>query len=215
MPTLPLVLLLLARPAGAQLDVPAAHWAHTAVSDVVSRGVMQAPGGKFQGSRPVTRRELAGDLMRFAQSLQRGDWPKTGVRSVREPAAGDPSRPITRYELAGVLSRMARYAAQGLPRFAGKAYLQSEALPPRPRIQVPRTDPAYPAVAYLVQNRMAFASSIVLQPSNQPVTAKQASMAVAQVIVGVDDLLTDEPQNREDLGPPPGARGRSAPRRAQ
>src|SRR5205823_1678403 len=40
-------------------DVPANHWAGSAIRKSVAMGLMAAPGGKFQPDRPVTRAELA------------------------------------------------------------------------------------------------------------------------------------------------------------
>ncbi len=189
--------------APAPADVPSTHWAARAVQDVVSRGVMAAPGGKFQGSRYVTRRELAVTVERLARSLQRGSWSASSARPVPESANVSLTGPVTRYDLAAAISRLASLAARGLPRDTGKAYFLSEALPPRSTVRVPKSDPAYSAIAFLAANRMAFPPSVLLAPSNQPVTGAQVSLALAQMIAGLNDRLTDEPQDREEIAPPP------------
>ena len=193
-------------------DVPATHWARAAVLEVVSRGVMNAPGGKFHGGDKVNRRELAITLAAFARSLEKGHWPKTPVRPVKKlQGAASLSESVTRYQLAAVLSRAARYVGQGIPKATGKTFGESEALPPKAKVSVPRSDPAFEAVTYLAQNRMAFGNSVALQPGPQPVTGAELADALSIMIVGLDDRLTDEPQNREDLGPPPSERRQGAP----
>ncbi|MGC8666780.1 MAG: S-layer homology domain-containing protein [Chthonomonadales bacterium] len=189
-------------------DVPGSHWARAAVADVVSRGVMTAPGGKFRGAQLVTRRELAITLAALARSLLAGRWPKDSAIPLR-PSGGfaqSPSGPVTRYTLAAVISKVARYVAAGLPADRHKVFYGSLIFPSRPKILVPKSDPAYSAVAYLVDGRMAFPPSIVLKPGPQPVTGREVSQALVIMIAGLTDRLTDEPQNREDLGPPPSKR---------
>ena len=204
------LLLIVGAPAAAQVtDVPAGHWAKAAVSEVVARGVMKAPGGRFNGGATVTRRELTTTLAAFGRSLESGPWAASGAKPVKQAHRDrklSDSRPISRYELAAVLSRAAAYIGQGLPRPAGKVFGASEALPDKPKVTLAKTDPAYSAVTYLVDRRMAFGESVVLKPGNQPVKPAELATAVAIVIVGLTDRLTDEPQNREDLGEPPSHR---------
>ena len=187
-------------------DVPASHWARTVVREVISRGVMEAPKGRFEGARKVTRRELAITLAALARSLEQGKWTGTNAPALKRDidATKPAAQSVTRYELAAVIGKVARYAAKGLPRATGKAYPPSEALPAEaPKIAVAKSDPAYESVAYLVKNRMAFAPSVALKPGSQPVTGKEVAQALAMMIIGLNDRLTDEPQNRDDLGPPP------------
>src|SRR5437588_13093736 len=40
-------------------DVPDNHWARAAIERSVDRKILDAPGGKFEPERPVTRAELA------------------------------------------------------------------------------------------------------------------------------------------------------------
>ncbi len=187
-------------------DVPAGHWAQGAVREIVSRGVMKAPGGVFGGAKTVTRRDLAITLAAFAAALAKGPWPGSGARPVRQ-AHRDKDltdiRPVSRYELAAVLSRTARYVEAGLPRPGKRPISSSEALPPKPKVTVTRSDPAFAAVTYLVNRGMAFKDSVVLKPGSQPVKPKELATAVGWVMIGLTDRVTDEPQNREEITPPP------------
>jgi len=203
------VLLLLSQVASASApltDVPAGHWALGAVKEVVARGVMKAPGGLFGGGKPVTRRELALTLAAYARALEKGPWPGTGATPVRQPYRDKDLtdvRPVSRYELAAVLRRAARFVEAGLPRPGKRPLSSSEAFPPRPKITVAKSDPAYPAVTYLVSRGMAFSDSVVLKPGSQPVKPKELATAVSWVMIGLTDRVTDEPQNREEITPPP------------
>lgn len=188
-------------------DVPRGHWAREAVAEVVQRGVMSAPGGRFDGLRKVTRTELAVTLANMARSLERGAWPKSSAKPPKPDGRSSDWRrqPVTRYELAALLARAARYAAAGLPKPSGKTFGRSEALPPPVTVKsVSKTHPAYASLTYLAKNRMVWPNSVLLQPGAQPVTGEQVVSALAQLIGGLNDRLTDEPQNRQDLGPPPG-----------
>lgn len=195
-------------PATGLVDVPKGHWARAAVVDVVSRNVMAAPNGRFQGNRLVTRRELAITVAALARSLLAGKWTADRPVPLRrsEGFAEAPAGNVTRYTLAAVIARLAPCVAAGLPADRSRKYYGSLIFPKRPTIQVPRSDPAYNAVAYLVAGRMAFPPSVVLKPGPQPVTGRELSQALVMMIAGLTDRLTDEPQNREDLGPPPSKR---------
>ncbi len=200
--------ILLALTANAQTlrDVPNGHWARPAVLEVVRLNIMGAPGGKFNGTRTVTRRELIVILERLAKSLEAGKWQKTGAPRVNEKikAKSWRDRPVTRYELAAVIHRLALYAAQGLPKATGKVYNTSEALPPPVTLtDVPRSDPSFASLDFLAKNRMIWPGSPLLKPGTQPVTGAQTSQALSQMISGLNARLTDEPQNREEIGPPP------------
>jgi hypothetical protein len=186
-------------------DVPAQHWAASSVQAVVSRGVMAAPKGTFGGEKKVTRRELAVILYNFARSLEQQKWPRGASKPVTHKTRGASpgSGAVTRYELAAVLDRVARQVMVGLPKPTGKVYGETEALPKGFMRRIPKSEPAYAAIAYLANNRMAWDDSVVLKPGNQPVTGQEAARAVAIMIAGLNDRLTDEPQNREDIGEPP------------
>lgn len=186
-------------------DVPKNHWARNAVIEVTRLGVMKSPGGRFNGSQKVTRTELAIILADFAKSLEKRSWPTSGARIIKNPDVGRlvGTEPVTRYELAAAISHVARYAMAGLPKPSGKVYGQSEALPPPPKLTgISKSSPAYASLSYLAKRRMLFPGSVLLKPGTQPVTGQQVADGLAQVIAGLTDQLTDEPQNREMVEPP-------------
>ncbi len=188
-------------------DMPPGHWAAASVDKVIALGVMTATGSRFDGSRKVTRVELANTLARFAMALEKGAWqpsPASPVRTKQPPETSWSGTAVTRYELAALLDRVGKNVGQGLPKPGGKTFGASEALPPADISKVPGSSAAYDSLAYLVKNRMVWGNSILLKPGDAPVTGKDVVMAVAMTISGLADRLTDEPQNRPDLGEPPG-----------
>jgi hypothetical protein len=197
-------------------DVPADHWARNDVEAVLKQGVMSAPGGKFGGSAVVTRTDLIHTMAAFGKSLEKGAWKAgSGKRfkyPVRDRPAPSVSQNLTRYELAAVVSRMGAYAAAGLPKAGPKRFGTAGSLPRAMEVtSVKKTDPAYASVQYLAKNRMIRPDSVLSKPGSEPVTGKDAADAVAAVVTAIIDLRTDEPENREEIGPPP-SQDRPAPR---
>jgi hypothetical protein len=187
-------------------DVPANHWAAAYVKAVMDRGVMDAPGGRFDGGRKVTRIELANTLARYARALEKGAWQgsaPTAAKAKQPSAKAWESSGVTRFELAALLDRSGRDIAQGLPKAAGKTFGASEALPAASMAKVPKSSPAYESVAYLAKNHMVWGDSVLLNPTSAPVSGKDVVTSVTMLVAGLNDRLTDEPQNREDLGLPP------------
>ena len=185
-------------------DVPANHWARKDVEAVLQRGVMSAPGGKFNGEARVTRTDLIRTMAGFGQSLEKSAWQPATGRKFKLPIKDSTvaSQGVTRYELAAVVARMGGYAAAA-PK-SGKRFGNSIALPQAVEIKtVKKSDPAYPAVQYLSKNRMIAPNSVLAKPGSEPVTAKDVSESLAAVVTAVVDMNTDEPQNRPDLGEPP------------
>src|ERR1041385_2260262 len=85
------------KPAGPP-DVPAEHWAYSAVRELTRKGILEGyPDGTFGGRRAVTRYEAAAALQRVRQEVTRitnGDpfpraAPAPGPRGERGPA-GEP-----------------------------------------------------------------------------------------------------------------------------
>ena len=85
-------------------DVPANHWAAASIAKLASRGILtgypasQASSGKpstaYNGSKPVTRYELAVTLYRFVQYLERADQQKKGsIRVQALPPVKDTDGP--------------------------------------------------------------------------------------------------------------------------
>lgn len=59
-------------------DVPAKHWAAASVQSVTDKKIMGTlSDGKFHGSKPVTRYELAVALDRFVRYIEAGRMPLT------------------------------------------------------------------------------------------------------------------------------------------
>jgi uncharacterized membrane protein len=74
-------------------DVPKGHWAGEAVGKMSAMGVLvpdkkAGSGAAFDGSKPVTRYELAMTLWRFAQYLERTDKQKRGKTQAQAPKSG-------------------------------------------------------------------------------------------------------------------------------
>jgi hypothetical protein len=179
---------------------------------------MSAPGGKFGGAAHITRSELIQTMAAFARSVEKGAWqPGTGKRFQSNPDAQPPaslSKPVNRYQLAAVLARMGRYAAAGMPKPGPKRFGDSPAIPdPSSMSGVNKNDPSYADLQYLLKNRMVWTKSVLAKPGPQLVTGKDVAAASVAVITALIDQRTDEPQNREDIGPPP-SRDRGAPSRA-
>jgi hypothetical protein len=185
-------------------DVPSGHWARAAVRDVLATGVMTAENGKFRGNSKVSRRELAITIARLAQSLEKGDWANKPAAAIKADSAVKKEEAVTRYVMASVINKVARIAAPGLPKPTGKAYQVSVAFQKIPDIAVPKTDPAYDSLVYLSKNRMLLPKSVILKSGPEPVTAKDLSQALTIMIAGLNDRLTDEPQNRDEIPHPPG-----------
>ena len=75
-------------------DVPKGHWAAEAVGKMAALGVMMPDKPKpaasgFDGSKAVTRYELALTLWRFVQYLERADKQKRGKSQVFAPRTGE------------------------------------------------------------------------------------------------------------------------------
>jgi hypothetical protein len=73
-------------------------------------------------------------------------------------------------------------------------------------VKIPKTDPSYDSIVYLASNKMAPGSSPLLKPGNNPITGKQLAQCMASMVAGLNDRLTDEPQNREEIAAPPNRR---------
>jgi hypothetical protein len=192
-------------------DVPQNHWARKDVDAVLERAVMVAPEGKFRGDARLTRTELILAMAAFGKSLDRGQWSAaTGKPSKSLDTRGSTtsvSRPVTRYEAAAVIARLGRHAAAVIPKASDKRFGKSLVLPKAQAVTTVRSsDPSYASIQYLGQHRMIAPNSILAKPGNEPVTGKELAAAVVAVISGVIDQHTDEPELREDIGPPPGRR---------
>lgn len=187
-------------------DVSEKHWAAASVRVVLQTGVMSAPNGRFEGDRKVTRAELVPILARFARRLEKRQWPTTAAKPLEEVRTTGQwrDRPVTRFEVAAVLDRTGAFAMAGLPAKPAANPTISEAIPPKARVgAVKMSEAARKDLQYLVDRRMIWPGSPLLSGGPEHVTGKQLADAIWQVIAGVNDILTDEPQNREELVRPP------------
>lgn len=197
-------LLLLAGGASCQkiTDVPANHWASGSVQELVRAGVMEAPNGKFRGNEHITRREAVRALARYVRMVDKGK--QLGIAPVAlkaaSPAQMKPDQPVSRYEFAYALARMAAFLQKGLPRPSGKIFGESEAIPPASATQTPKNEPAHADAAFLAKARMLWPKSPLLRADGTKLTGNDLAQILGQLVVGLIDRYTDEPQNRIDLG---------------
>ena len=181
-------------------DVRPNHWAASYVQEALDNGVMGLPDGKeFHGEAKMTHSQTVIALAKLAQMLEAGTWKSSPSRpvpdSVLKPLEhGDwKTQRVTRYEMAKVLASMGDYVAHGLPRLGANAKNlgQSEIFPPKPKIALPKTHPAYTALAYLVDNSMVLPKSPLLAADDKPLLGGELSRAVADMAVGVTNRLTE------------------------
>lgn len=183
-------------PAAGQSDVPSTGWAAHAVKRVVAAGVLPATGGKFRGSQPLTRAELAVALHRLAVRLKTTAWPLDAVAAKPSPVLGTPKGgSTTRYEAAYVIDRVAACTEATLVRPLAAPRQKSTALPPAiPLSKIPATAPSRDSLRYLAAHRMVWLTSPLLKPGNGPVTGTELADAVAEMISGFMAECTDEPE---------------------
>ena len=201
-------LILFAGSVSAQLptDVPRSSPAAEAVNQMVKRGIMPLQNGKFNGAGSVTRNDLSVILCNFAKDYLKAPWPKTIGKPAKLPVHKGEllSKPVTRYELADTLWQIGQYMANGLPANKGQVFLKTESLPVLPdKTVIVKDHPSRAAVEFMVKNHMIWQDSKLLKPSKENVTGLNVAEALVEVVVGINDRLTDEPQNREELAPPP------------
>ena len=175
------------------------HWAARAVKETLRNGVLTLDKrGAFHGAAKVTQIEAATALAKLAQRLEARAW--RGEKSLPLPAPsrlraaeGWERRAVTRCELASVLARLGDYAANGIhPAAKNSADAgRSIVLPKPPNVALPRRHPAYAAISYLLRRRMIAADSPLLNPTTAPITASQLQTALAQMLIGLNDRLTD------------------------
>ncbi len=84
--------------AAAPKDVPGAYRA--AVDSVMSRKLMDAPGGKFDGDKPVTRYELAVVLDRLVRHIEQGRKPLHPAPRPKPPRISGSADPKVRAALS-------------------------------------------------------------------------------------------------------------------
>ena len=181
-------------------DVRADHWAAPYVQEALDNAVMVLPDGKeFHGEAKVTHGQAVIALAKLAQMLEAGTWKAQPSRPVADTVLkplehGDwRTQRVTRYELAKVLASMGDYVSAGLPRPApdAKDLAKSDVFPPKPKITLPKTHPAYAALTYLVDKNMVLPKSPLLTADDKPLVGGEMSRALADVVVGVTNRLTE------------------------
>lgn len=180
-------------------DVTASHWAAPAVEAALQNGILSLESGKFNGDDKVTRAEAVVTLAKLARALETGKWKARGSvpipsKVVKTLEKGNwQAQPVTRYALAMTVSRLADYVTNGIQRAkpGEKDVNKSIVLPPKPEIALPKTDPAYESLRYLVDKRMLWPKSPLLKPDSGTLTGAQWSVALAQMVTGLTNQLTD------------------------
>jgi len=70
------------------VDVPAGHWAANAIAELAAAGIIEGPGGlttaRFQGTRPMTRYEVAMALARMLDIVQKPGTRAGGGATIEE-----------------------------------------------------------------------------------------------------------------------------------
>ncbi len=204
-------------------DVRSNHWAAPAVQEVLSNKVLATEKDhNFHGEAKVTHVQAVIALANLAHALESGTWKAAHSKAV--PArvgaitaqSGWKSQPVSRYTLAAVLARMGDYVANGLPRPkpGSKDLGKSVVLPPPVKVTLPATHPAYAALTYLAANRMIWPGSPLLKADDKPVLGGEISVALSQMVAGLNDRMTELGQDEEGDTPDVNSPKKPAPRPA-
>jgi hypothetical protein len=111
--TMAILASLVALPAfAAYPDVPAQHWAKSAVEKATSgnQPIMQARAGKFQGEQAVTHAEMVKAFNQMLIYIAGNTTAKFDIDALKtnnpgwNAVKGATNKPLTRYELAGIMS---------------------------------------------------------------------------------------------------------------
>jgi hypothetical protein len=201
-------LLIAAAPIKAQTpnDIPANHWAAKAAAETIRHGILTTTNNQFRGTQPITRTEMANAIAKLAQTLENGTWTNTQTPPLQNPAALETPadiRTVTRYETAALLCKIAAYTQKALPKPPAKPILQSTALPNIKLNPKLKNTPAYTSLQYLAQNRMLSPNSPLLTTQPNTLNTAQVTKILADLILGITDRRTDEPQNKDTITPKP------------
>ncbi len=186
--------------AGLPSDVRSNHWAAHAVEETLANGVMSTQSdGQFHGEAKVTRGQTVIALAKLAHAVEDGKWHAAKSHSVPDSIVpflekGDwRQRPVTRYMLASLLARFGDYVNNGVTRApaGSKETGKSEALPDKVAVKLAAGHPAYAALTYLAAERMIWPGSPLLQADSQPVKGAELSRALAEMVSGLNDRLTE------------------------
>ncbi len=180
-------------------DVPANHWAASAVTQSLDNNILSlSETNHFQGDSIVTHAQALIALAKLAKILETGSWHTAASIPIKNKTetmlkqGNWKKRPLTRYALAEVLVRFGDFTTNGLPRPPADAndLGKSEALPAKVTITLASSNPAYGSLTYLAKNRMISANSPLIKPDNLPLHGSDLSTALAEMITGLNDRLT-------------------------
>lgn len=191
-------------------DVRPNQWAAADVQQALENHILQVePDGLFHGEQKVTRQQAAIAIARLAEALQNNAWHARPSKPVPSRVAITlrqrkwQNRPVTRYILAATLCRIGNYVAKGITRAPANAADRAKSnILPAVKIALPPSNPAYNALVYLAQHREIGPDSPLLKADPNPITGAQWSLALAQMVTGLNDQLTslghDEEGNTPD-----------------
>ncbi|MDE2127066.1 MAG: hypothetical protein KGJ62_10790 [Armatimonadetes bacterium] len=180
-------------------DVPRSNWAAKSVHACLANGVMRTAGGLFRGSAEATQQDVVIALAQLGRLLYAGRWqggPSRPVNTESSRASINNTHffhgTVTRYVLADSLCRMADYFqnAVHLPWKGGKQLGHSAALPAIVKSRLPAGNPARVAFAYLATHRELWPDSPLLHATHAGITGDELSSALAELVVGLNNLRT-------------------------
>lgn len=193
-------------------DVRADHWAASAVTSVLTNKVMRLTDGKqFHGDAKVTRTEAIIAIANLARLLEAQQWktkPSNALVKRAEVLVDQTdwkSQPVTRFAFAKVIARSGDYFTNAMKRGApnSKDRAKSVAIPARGSLKVPTSHPAYASLSYLISKNALWSNSPLLLPDDKPVAPKEVSTALAQMLAGMNNIVTDLGKEPDGSTPDP------------
>jgi hypothetical protein len=188
-------------------DVRAGNWAATPVQVVLRNHILSVDTDKgFHGDAKVTHLQAVIALARLGKALEAGTWqgsasvPVAVAKTDIAPKSGTwEKQGVSRYVFATVLTRMADYASTGLVRAPSddKDTGKSIIIPPPVAITLPKSNPAYESLTYLVSRRMIGPGSALLAADDKPLKATEMSRALRDLVTGLTDRVTDLGQDAD------------------
>ncbi len=181
-------------------DVRPTSWAAPYVEETLNNHLLSLMDGKeFRGEAKVTHVQAVFALAKLAKMLETGGWKAHASRPINDNigkavATSDwRTQKVTRYEFAKVLACMGDYVANGLPRPAADAkdLAKSRALPPKPKLTLEKSHPAYASLSYLIEANMIRSGSPLLLADNKPILGAELSRAVSEVVIGITNRATE------------------------
>lgn len=181
-------------------DVRPTSWAAPYVEETLNNQLLTLPDGKeFHGEAKVTHLHAVFALAKLAKMLEAHTWKAHASRPINDSvskavAVSDwRTQKVTRYEFAKVLACMGDYVTNGLPRPTADAkdLGKSGALPPKPKLTLEKSHPAYASLSYLIEANMIRSGSPLLLADNKPILGTELSRAVSDVVIGITNHATE------------------------